>query len=276
MLDDQNAKDKMAGQSIVMAHPTSKLRFLIVIEVLLIMFAVIQNPLLSFADPATRPESIQGIEKEIEQYIRNHPEVILQSLQELEKRRQEEAQQRVKTMLAIRQNELVNDPASPVSGNPDSGVVLVEFYDYRCGFCKRAAPAVSQLQKEDSRVRVVYKDLPILGEPSELAAKAALASQVQGKHQLFHETLLASTGDLTREKILQIANDVGLDIKRLETDMNAPEWHTVIERNRELARDLGITGTPGFIVGTEIRLGALDLNGLKQLLELVFPSQEGR
>jgi protein-disulfide isomerase len=115
-------------------------------------------------------------------------------------------------------------------------------------------------------VRVVYKDFPILGEPSVLAAKAALASQAQGKHQAFHEALLTSHADMSKEEILKIAVKVGLNAKRLEADMANPQWQAVIDKNRALAHELGISGTPGFIVGTELVPGALDLNGLKELI----------
>lgn len=202
----------------------------------------------------------------IERYIRTHPEVIMQSLQAMETKRQEESQERQKSALVTKQHELLHDPASPVSGNLKGEITLVEFYDYRCGYCRKAAQAVTELQKDDPRVRVVYKDFPILGEPSELAAKAALASQAQGKHQIFHEALLASHADMTKEEILKIAVGVGLDAKRLEADMANPEWQAVIEKNRALAQDLGISGTPGFIVGNELVPGALDLNGLKELI----------
>lgn len=202
----------------------------------------------------------------IERYIRAHPEVIEQSLQGLLAKRETELRDRQKTALMTKQQELVHDPASPVSGNLKGEITLVEFYDYRCGFCKKAASSVTELQKEDRRVRVVYKDLPILGEPSELAAKAALASQVQGKHQAFHEALLASHADMTKESILKIAVKVGLDAKRLEADMANPKWQTVINKNRALAHELGISGTPGFIVGNELVPGWLDLNGLKELI----------
>ncbi|MDK2745636.1 MAG: DsbA family protein [Nitrospira sp. BO4] len=202
----------------------------------------------------------------IERYIRTHPEVIVQSLQAMEAKRQAELQERQKTAVAAKQKELLHDPTSPVSGNAKGEITVVEFYDYRCGYCKKAASAVTELQKEDRRVRVVYKDFPILGEPSELAAKAALASQAQGKHQAFHEALLASHADMTKEAILKIAIRVGLDAKRLEADMADPKWQAVIEKNRALANELGISGTPGFIVGTELVPGALDLNGLKELI----------
>jgi protein-disulfide isomerase len=202
----------------------------------------------------------------IERYIRSHPEVIEQSLQTLEAKREAEQRERQKVAIKTKQNELLHDPASPVSGNPKGEITLVEFYDYRCGFCKRAASAVTELQKVDPRVRVVYKDFPILGEPSELAAKAALASQAQGKHKAFHEALLASDGDMTKNKILKIATAIGLNPKRLEADMTNPKWQAVIVKNRALAQELGIAGTPGFIVGNELVPGALDLNGLRELI----------
>lgn len=202
----------------------------------------------------------------IERYIRAHPEVIEQSLQALEAKREAELKNRQKAALKAKQEELLHDPASPVSGNPNGEITVVEFYDYRCGYCKKAAPAVTELQKVDPRVRVVYKDFPILGESSELAAKAALASQVQGKHQAFHEALFASHSDMTKDEILKIAVAVGLDAKRLEADMVNPKWQAVIAKNRALARELGISGTPGFIVGNELVPGWLDLNGLKELI----------
>ena len=220
-------------------------------------------------DPAAR----QSMEQVIEQYIRSHPEVIEQSLQALEAKREAEEKERQKAAVSKHQKELLNDPASPVSGNPSGDVTVVEFFDYRCGYCKKAAGAVTQLQKEDRRVRVIYKDFPILGEASELAAKAALASKAQGKHQAFHEALLASKGDITKDSILSLAGEVGLDPKRLEQDMANPEWQTVIDRNRALAKSLGISGTPGFIVGTELVPGALDVNGLK---ELIARTQNGK
>ncbi|MCE7978614.1 MAG: DsbA family protein [Nitrospira sp. NTP1] len=208
----------------------------------------------------------EPMEQVIERYIRTHPEVIEQSLQALEAKREAEEKARQKVALGAHQAELLNDPTSPVSGNPSGDITLVEFFDYRCGYCKRAAGAVTQLQQENPRVRVVYKDFPILGEASELAAKAALASKAQGKHQVFHEAMLAFKGDITKESLLNLAGEVGLDPAKLEADMRNPEWQKVIDTNRALARTLGISGTPGFIVGTELVPGALDLNGLKELI----------
>ena len=220
----------------------------------------------TLAVDSNNPAWQAAMDGSIERYIKAHPEVIEQSLQALEAKREAEEKARQKVALAQRQGELLNDPTSPVSGNPKGEVTLVEFFDYRCGYCKRAAGAVTQLQKDDPRVRVVYKDFPILGEASEIAARAALAARAQGKHQAFHEALLATKGDMTKDTILAVAAEVGLDTKRLDADMASPEWQTVIERNRALARELGITGTPAFVVGMDLVPGALDLKGLKELL----------
>lgn len=218
------------------------------------------------ADPTDSPRSDTALEQIIEQYIRTHPEVIEQSLQALENKRTAEEQQRQKTALATHQHELLNDPDSPVSGNSAGDVTVIEFFDYRCGYCKRAASALTQLQHNDAGVRVVYKDFPILGETSELAAKAALASHLQGKHQAFHEALLAVKDDLSKEQLFRVAAAAGLDIERLDRDINRPEWQTVIDKNRMLAKTLGISGTPAFIVGNELVPGALDLKMLEDLV----------
>jgi len=229
-------------------------------------------PVLANAETPTAPSDPafeQAVEQVVEQYIRAHPEVIEQTLQALQVKREAEERERVSNLIATKQAELLNDPNSPVSGNLKGDVTVVEFFDYRCGYCKRVASTVTQLQQEDPNVRVVYKDYPILGEASVLAARAALASKAQGKHLAFHEALLASEEELTPETILALATAVGLDREKLHRDMESPSIQTTIERNRALARELGINGTPGFIIGTELVPGALDLKDLKNLIEQV-------
>jgi protein-disulfide isomerase len=229
-------------------------------------------PVLSNAEPPTTlpdPAFQQAVEQVVEQYIRAHPEVIEQTLQALQVKREAEERERVRKLIATKQAELLNDPNSPVSGKLDGDVTVVEFFDYRCGYCKRVAGAVTQLQQDDPNVRIVYKDYPILGEGSVLAARAALASSAQGKHLAFHEALLASEEDLTPETIFALATAVGLDTEKLHRDMESPSIQTAIERNRTLARELGINGTPGFIVGTELVPGALELKDLQNLVNQV-------
>ena len=217
------------------------------------------------SDPAFQ----QAVEQVVEQYIRAHPEVIEQTLQALQAKREAEERERVRNLIATKQAELLNDPNSPVSGNLKGDVTVVEFFDYRCGYCKRVAGTVTQLQHDDPNVRVVYKDYPILGKDSVFAARAALASKAQGKHVVFHEALLATEEELTQETILAMATAVGLDTEKLRRDMESPSIQTTIERNRALARELGINGTPGFIIGTELVPGALDLKDLKNLIKQV-------
>ena len=229
-------------------------------------------PVLTHAESPTAPSDPtfqQAVEKVVEQYIRAHPEVIEQTLQDLQAQREAEERHRVSNLIATKKAELLNDPNSPVSGNPDGDVTVVEFFDYRCGYCKRVAGAVTQLQQDDPNIRVVYKDFPILGEASALAASAALASKAQGKHLAFHEALLASEEELNQETIFVLATAVGLDTEKLHKDMESPSIQTTIGRNRALARELGINGTPGFIIGTELVPGALDLKNLKNLVRQI-------
>lgn len=208
-----------------------------------------------------------ALDQAIEQYIRSHPEVIEQAMQSLDVKRQRDEKLRVRQAIATHQEELLRDPASPVSGNLNGDVTVIEFFDYRCGYCKRVASAVTQLQKDEPGVRVVYKDFPILGEVSVFGARAALAAREQGKHQVFHEAMLTSENELTNEEVLAIAQRVGLDVKKLEVDLQAPELQAAIDRNHALAKLLGISGTPGFVVGNEVYPGALELTGLKALVK---------
>jgi len=218
------------------------------------------------AGSPTDPAWQQSVERIVEQYIRDHPEAIEKALQSLEEKRQAEAQARAKAVIAERQADLLNDSVSLVGGNPAGTLTLVEFFDYRCGYCKRIAPVLAQLENDDPRVRVVYKDFAILGDNSELAARAALASKAQSQTPAFHDALLAAKEDLTKEVILRIAREVGLDAGRLETDMGKAEWAAIIDRNRALAKDLGITGTPAFVAGQDLHVGAMDLPALKELV----------
>ena len=227
---------------------------------------LVVSPILPvWAEPSSVPAQ-PALDQAIEQYIRLHPEVIEQALQSLEVKRQEDEQLRIRQAIATHQEELLRDPASPVSGNLKGDVTVIEFFDYRCGYCKRVASAVTQLQKDEPGVRVVYKDFPILGEASVFGARAALAAREQGKHQAFHEAMLASDKELTHEEVFAIAQRVGLDIKKLESDLQAPERQTAIDRNHALAKLLGISGTPGFVIGSELYPGALELAGLKALV----------
>jgi protein-disulfide isomerase len=147
---------------------------------------------------------------------------------------------------------LLRDPATPVLGNPEGDVAVVEFFDYTCPFCKAVEPRLQKLLQDDKGVKLVVKEFPILSPVSLIAAKAALASVKQGKYQSFHQALLGFRGQLETSAIFEIAKSLALDVDRLRKDMDTPEVADQIIANFNLARSLNITSTPTFIIGTHM------------------------
>jgi protein-disulfide isomerase len=204
--------------------------------------------------------------KRIREYLMANPEVLVEAMQELERR--QDSQRDAVAQKAIRQHksELMADPEAPFGGNASGDVIVVDFNDYQCPYCKRVHQALKSVVAADGKVKVVYKDLPILGEPSRIAALAALASVKQGKHQAFHDALMEFNGKLDRARILEIAASVGLDVALLEKDMEDPKFKQLIERNMALAGALGVRGTPAFVIGEQFVPGAVDADTLKQMI----------
>lgn len=168
----------------------------------------------------------------------------------------------------VRENhtELFDDPHSPVDGNPHGDVTIVEFVDFNCGACRRMWPILSEVKKRDPALRIIYKDFPIRGPDSTLAARAALAAHSQGKYVEFHDALMTSRSQATQETIQEIAHTLRLDLPRLMADMEDAATTQQIERNLGLAKILGITGTPAFVIGKEVRSGLIDLPALESLI----------
>ena len=214
------------------------------------------------------PPEQTAIEKTIHQYLLDHPDVVLEVLNILRTRQQAAEAEGARAKLAAHRDELVSDPSSPVTGNPDGDVTLVEFFDYHCAYCKSVRGSVMTVLDEDPGLRVVFKEFPILGPDSVAAARAALASRNQDpdKYVEFHNALMSTRGRLTQPRIIEIARDVGFDVERLEADMALPEVAQTIARNLALARALGITGTPTFVIGDRLIPGAVDLDSLKRLI----------
>ncbi len=208
------------------------------------------------------------LEEAIHTYLLEHPDVVLEVLNILQTRRESAKVERTRTNIAAYHEALVNDPTSPVAGNPEGDVTLVEFFDYQCTYCKRAIGSVIAVLEDDPGLRVVYKEFPILGPASVIAARAALASRKQdpGKYLAFHGALMASRGRLSESKVMAIAAEVGFDEARLKSDMALPEIQQAIDRNMALAEALGIRGTPSFVIGDRLVPGAIDLDTLRQLI----------
>ena len=197
-------------------------------------------------------------DQRVREYLISNPQVLIESLQRMEERQRTAQTGEIEQIIAARSEEIFNDPATPIGGNLQGDVSLVEFFDYNCPYCRRVAPTLIEIEMGDPNLRVVYKEWPILGPNSEFAARAALAAQSQGKYLAFHKALMVASGVVDEAKVLEVAAAVGLEIERLKRDMKAPEIAAVIERNRELAGALRITGTPSFVIGDQMLRGAAD------------------
>jgi protein-disulfide isomerase len=208
----------------------------------------------------------EAIEEVIREYLLSHPELIIESLRRAQQREREAARAQARAAVLAHRQALSSDPDSPVGGNPAGDVTVVEFFDYRCPHCRRMVPVIKTLLAEDPRVRLVYKELPILGEESVTAARAALAARGQRKYVEAHDRLMAETGPLTRDTVLAMLKGIGLDGDRLAADMDAPQVAALIGRELALARALGIDGTPAFVIGSELVVGAVDLGTLRELI----------
>ena len=211
------------------------------------------------------PEPLD-FEKEVRAYILANPEIIVEAANQLEARQNETEANELTALITTASDEIFNDPASPVGGNPDGDVSLVEFFDYNCPYCRKAAPVLAELEAGDRGLRVVFKEFPILGPGSEFVARAALASRKQGKYLAFHKAMMGHTGKIDEGSVLEIAAGQALDVELLKKDMEDPAIGQAIAGNLALAEKLRITGTPGFVAGKEIVRGLVPLRSMKELI----------
>lgn len=198
--------------------------------------------------------------------LRENPELVLEALQALEARQAEAQAATAASVLTEERSMLERDPNAPVLGNPDGDITIVEFFDYNCPYCKRAMPEVNALMAEDTSVRLVLREWPILSEGSAFAARAALASRQQGKYAEMHDALMTMRGKVEAEAVLRIAGEVGLDVEKLKIDMQSPEVEEHIATSMRLAEALGFNGTPSFVVGDQLIPGFVEK---PQLVEAV-------
>jgi protein-disulfide isomerase len=212
------------------------------------------------------PEQRQAIDAIIHDYLMHNPEVMIEVLKSAEAKASSDADAKAAQVLRDRRHDIFSDPATPVGGNPEGDVTIVEFFDYRCPYCKQVQPELNALLDQDRKLRFIYKEMPVLGHPSVVAAHAALAARLQGKYEAFHTAMMATKGQISEDVVYQVASSVGLDIDRLKHDMAAPEIAQAVKANLALAKALDIHGTPGFIIGEHVVPGALDLDALKDLV----------
>lgn len=208
------------------------------------------------ATSAFTPEQRKELATLIKEILTNNPEILLEAQNALEAKMDKIQADRMAVAIKEHASELFRPAASPVVGNPKGDVPVIEFFDYNCGFCKKAFSDVAKLVDKDKKVRLILKEFPILAKGSEEASKVALAAKLQGKYWEFHRAMLQNQGQANEASALKVAEKLGLDMVRLKKDMVSPEVKKEIDDTRELANKMGIQGTPHFIVGEHIVPGA--------------------
>ena len=247
-------------------------KFAFVLSFFLAAVSVFSGPVAAATHGGTfSPDQRKSVEEIVRDFILKNPEIIIQSIQTLQKRDSRAQDTRVQKFLTDRRMEIAYDPYSYVGGNPQGDVTLVEFFDYQCGFCKRVHPTVQTLLKEDGNIRLVYKEFPILGPASVYAARAAIASIVQGKYLDFHNAMMELKGPLTEGRVIKTAKAVGLDTKQLRATMEGQKEETarILQLNNKLAEGLDVNGTPAFVAGDIVIRGAADMGSFKRVISQV-------
>src|ERR1700726_2146763 len=214
------------------------------------------------------PEQRHEIEGIVKEYLLAHPEGMQDVIAELDKRQQAAELEKHRSAVEENSKALFSSPHQVVLGNPQGNVTMVEFFDYNCGFCKRAMTDMLDLIKTDNNLKFVLKEFPVLGPGSVEAARVAVAARMQdpaGKKYIeFHQKLLGSRGPADKARALAVAKDVGFDMTRIEKDMASDEVKATIDEDMKLADALGVNGTPSYVIGSEVVVGAIGLDGLKE------------
>ena len=207
---------------------------------------------------------------QVREYLMENPEVIMEAVRALEARQAEAQAEADVALVADNADALFDDGFSYVGGNPDGDIVLVEFMDYRCGFCKRAFGEVEKLLESDGNIRFVVKEFPILGEQSVLASRFAIATQMVAGDEAYkavHDALMSFNGDITLASLRRLADTYGVDTAAVEAKMDDEEVTDRIRSTRALAQQLQITGTPTFVLQDELLRGYLPFDQLQTIVE---------
>jgi protein-disulfide isomerase len=198
---------------------------------------------------------VEGI---LRDYLTKNPEILVEMTTELDKRQAAEQAAQQKKAISDNADALFRSPVAHVAGNPNGDVSIVEFFDYNCGYCKRALPDVLKVVNDDGKVRLVLKELPIFGDDSEAAAKYVLASDRQGKYFEMYQKMFSEPGKADKDKALRVAKELGLDVDKLQKDAEDPDIKKALDQAKELAQKLNLQGTPLFLIGDRVIPGAPD------------------
>ncbi|WP_170472647.1 DsbA family protein [Ruegeria arenilitoris] len=236
----------------------------------LLGLSLITGPVLALDLSALSDDEKAEFGAQVREYLLENPEVIIEAINILEQRNAVAEAEADKQLVAANQEELFNDGYSWVGGNPDGDITLVEFMDYRCGYCRRAVPEVASLLESDGNIRLVIKELPILGEASIMSSRFAVATkQVAGDdaYKQVHDALLEFSGEPNEVTLRRISDGLGLDSDAIIVAMDSDDVTAEINQTRELARKMNISGTPSFVLGTEMLRGFLPADQMRQIAD---------
>jgi protein-disulfide isomerase len=243
-----------------------------ILPILLCLASVAAVP--ARADPLTADQQKQ-VESIVHDYLVAHPEVLLDAIKAASDKDKADKLAQATATIRAHHRELYDDPDSQIGGNPNGDATVVEFFDYRCPYCKQMQPLIEGLLKTDRNLRIVYKEFPILGEASIYAAKMALAARAQGKYDAFHRVMMDTKGKIEDAVVDRVAASVGIDVAKAKAAMGAPGIEAVIKKDYALADALDINGTPSFIIAGKLYPGALSLAELKKAIADARQSHDG-
>ena len=232
--------------------------------------SLLASPLAAFDLDSMNSAERDAFGQAVRAYLLENPEVIMEAVAVLEQRQAAAEAARDDALVETYLTELQNDGYSWVGGNPDGDITVVEFMDYRCGYCRRAVPEIAKLLEKDGNIRLVVKEFPILGEASMVASRFAIATKnVAGDdaYKVVHDALLSFSGEPTEVALRRLADGLDLDGKAILAAMNAPEVTEAITRTRALAQQLSISGTPSFVVDTELLRGYLPADAMLDMVK---------
>lgn len=225
-----------------------------------------------FTANAAEPFSAEqraAVQALVRETLLSNPEIIMEAIDALQAKEAASREAQVSQVLVHMRPDLERDPASPVMGNPKGDVTIVEFFDYRCGYCKRVMKDLMAVAEADSNVRIVLQEFPILGPESVLASRASMAVWMNqpDKYEAYHTAMMTSRGNLTKDKVMQIALEVGIDVDAMQTDMGSKAIDAAFAKTAAMAQSLNITGTPAFIIGDRVVPGAVSQSDLELLVQ---------
>ncbi len=208
----------------------------------------------------------KAIHQIVRAYLLKNPELLEEMSRALQIKRHEQQRKKAEQVIAANKKSIYRSPGDYVYGNPKGDITIVEYFDYNCGWCKRALSQVIETVKSDPNVRVVMKEYPVFGGPPSIAAaKAAMASIKQNKYWEFHVALMRQQ-QVTEDTIWKVAKQVGLDVKKLKADMQNPEYEKYLRETIAIGQEMGIRGTPGFLIDSRLSPGFLNTQQIKQML----------